>query len=70
MTRGPWKYQKAEGHYHVLIGDEVLDVQNESDARLIALVPDMIAALKEIEQLKFPDYMRFVLAEITKMERK
>lgn len=46
MTKGPWKYKKAHGHHHVLFPDgEVLDVQNESDARLIALVPEMIEDL-------------------------
>lgn len=43
MTKGVWKYKKAQGHHHVLFPTgEVLDVQNESDARLIALIPEMI----------------------------
>jgi len=41
MNRKPWKYQKAQGHHHVLIGDEVLDVDTEANARLIAKVPEM-----------------------------
>lgn len=48
MTKGPWKYQKAEGHHHVLMGEESLDINKESDARAIALVPEMIEFLKEI----------------------
>lgn len=46
MTKGPWKYQKAQGHHHVLMGKEVLDVNSESDAKLIAKVPNMIALLR------------------------
>jgi hypothetical protein len=49
MTKGPWRYKKAQGHHHVLFPNgEVLDVENKSDAQLISLVPDMIFALSVI----------------------
>lgn len=47
MTKGPWKYQKAAGHHHVLIGDEVLDVNGKSDAILISLVPELLTIAKD-----------------------
>ena len=48
MTRGPWRYQKSRGHHHVLFPNgEVLDVQNEADARAIAKLP------KTLEELKY-----------------
>lgn len=52
MTRGPWKYKKAQGHHHVLFPNgEVLDVQNEFDARLISLVPEMVELILLFEKL-------------------
>lgn len=54
MTKGPWKYKKAQGHHHVLFPNgEVLDVQNESDARLIALVPEIIHFLRYLEEVEY-----------------
>lgn len=50
MTKGPWKYQKAAGHHHVLMGEESLDVNTESDARAIALVPSMVEFLKRMQR--------------------
>lgn len=55
LTKGPWKYQKAKGHHHVLMGDESLDVNNKADARAIALVPEMIELLKELKEDKYAD---------------
>lgn len=46
MTKGQWKYQKARGHHHVLMGEESLDVNLESDARAIALVPKLVQLVK------------------------
>lgn len=50
MTKGPWKYQKSHAHHHVLLGQEVLDVQNESDAKAIAQVPSMIDLVWAVEE--------------------
>jgi hypothetical protein len=50
MTKGRWKYQKARAHHHVLMGNEVLDVNNESDARAIALVPDLVKLVKFVNK--------------------
>lgn len=52
MTRGPWKYQKSKGHHHVLIGDEVLDVDLEENARAIALVPDMVKFIRHFNRME------------------
>lgn len=51
MTKGSWKYQKAEKHHHVLMGNEVLDVNKESDARLIAKLPAIIKLIKKLHKL-------------------
>jgi hypothetical protein len=50
MTKGPWKYQKAQGHHHVLMGEESLDVNSESDARIIALVPKFVKLVKFVDR--------------------
>lgn len=45
-----WKYEKACGHHHVILPDgEVLDVQKESYARLIASIPLLLKRIKELE---------------------
>lgn len=48
MTKGPWKYQKAKGHHHVIMGEETLDVNKEADARVIASVPAMVKFIKRV----------------------
>jgi hypothetical protein len=53
MTRGPWKYQKSHAHHHVLMGDEVLDVNSELDARAIALLPEMVAIIRELSESQY-----------------
>jgi len=60
LTKAPWKYQKAEGHHHVLLGDEVLDVNNAKDAKLIALVPDMIETLFYCLSMHDPRYRKLL----------
>lgn len=41
-----WRVERSQGHWHVRISkDEVLDVDSEPTARLIAGAPDMHAAL-------------------------
>lgn len=71
MTQVKWKYQKAAGHHHVLIGKETLDVQNESDARLIALVPEMIEVIKKMDaSLHFLTYLTILTHKIKAAEKK
>lgn len=50
MTKGPWKYQKAKGHHHVLMGEESLDVNFEADARAIALVPQFVKLVNYVDE--------------------
>lgn len=63
MTRGPWRYEKAYGHHHVLIGKECLDVQFESDARAIAAVPAMVRLMKRLSKARFHDEVLTLMAE-------
>jgi hypothetical protein len=51
MTKGPWRYEKSNSHHHVLMGEESLDVNSESDARAIALVPEFIKLVKYVNNL-------------------
>jgi hypothetical protein len=69
MTKGPWKYQKAEGHHHVLMGEESLDVNLESDARAIALVPQFVELVKLVDDSNLLDAYDLALKLRKKLEK-
>lgn len=48
MTRGKWRYEKSHRHHHVCIGEESYDINNESDARVMAAAKDLYKALKKL----------------------
>ena len=64
MTRGPWKYQKSFNHHHVLMGEEVLDVNSEDDAKAIAEVPRMIKLLKKLKRGMNNDWSYMSIGDI------
>lgn len=68
MTKGPWKYEKAEGHHHVLMGEEALDVNSELDARAIAALPEAVELLKVLSfspnSLRYRNLARGILQKM------